>query len=126
MLRRSLRCPQRKGFVTYERKPLSYRPEAERLQDWKEVHASVAPEAREELLHTQTARCMECGTPFCHQASSGCPLGNRIPEFNDLVHKGRWREALDRLLLTNNFPGAARLGRPLPLLRWDTGHDASR
>jgi len=47
---------------------------------------------------------MECGTPFCHQLDSGCPLGNKIPEFNDLVHKGRWREALDRLLETNNFP----------------------
>jgi len=52
----------------------------------------------------QSARCMECGTPFCHQLDSGCPLGNKIPEFNDLVHKGRWREALDRLLETNNFP----------------------
>jgi glutamate synthase (NADPH/NADH) len=47
---------------------------------------------------------MECGTPFCHQINTGCPLGNKIPEFNDLVHKGRWREALDRLLETNNFP----------------------
>jgi len=93
-----------KGFLAYERKPLPYRPEFERIKDWKEVHAAVAPEARGDLLHTQAARCMECGTPFCHQAMSGCPLGNKIPEFNDLVHKGRWREALDRLLETNNFP----------------------
>jgi glutamate synthase (NADH) len=47
---------------------------------------------------------MDCGVPFCHQTASGCPLGNKIPEFNDLVHKGRWREASDRLLETNNFP----------------------
>lgn len=47
---------------------------------------------------------MECGTPFCHQNSTGCPLGNRIPEWNKLVHEGRWREALDRLLETNDFP----------------------
>lgn len=95
---------KRKGFVSYERKALPYRPEAERLKDWKEVHAVVAPSTRVDQMHTQTARCMECGTPFCHQAATGCPLGNKIPEFNDLVHKGRWKEALDRLLLTNNFP----------------------
>lgn len=59
---------------------------------------------REDLLNTQAARCMECGTPFCHQNSTGCPLGNKIPEWNDLVHKGRWKEALNRLLETNNFP----------------------
>ena len=92
------------GFLKYDRKALPYRDVAERLKDWKEVAASLPVEARETQLHTQAARCMECGTPFCHQSHSGCPLGNRIPEFNDLVHKGRWREALDRLLETNNFP----------------------
>ncbi|PIN20516.1 Thioredoxin reductase [Handroanthus impetiginosus] len=56
------------------------------------------------LLKTQSARCMDCGTPFCHQDNSGCPLGNKIPEFNELVYQNRWREALDRLLETNNFP----------------------
>jgi NADPH-dependent glutamate synthase beta subunit-like oxidoreductase len=55
-------------------------------------------------LHTQASRCMDCGTPFCHQIHTGCPLGNKIPEFNELVHKGKWHEALDRLLETNNFP----------------------
>lgn len=93
-----------RGFLAYERKPMPYRPEAERLKDWKEVHATLPPVDRDLQLHTQSSRCMECGTPFCHQISSGCPLGNKIPEFNDLVHKGRWREALDRLLETNNFP----------------------
>lgn len=69
-----------------------------------QVHAEVPAHEKADLLHTQSARCMECGTPFCHQTNTGCPLGNKIPEWNDLVHKGRWRDALDRLLETNNFP----------------------
>lgn len=93
-----------RGFVNYDRKPLPYRAEAERIKDWDEVHDHSGTAAHAALLHTQAARCMECGTPFCHTQSTGCPLGNKIPEFNDLVHKGRWREALDRLLETNNFP----------------------
>ena len=92
------------GFMHYERQPMPYRPEEERMQDWKEVVADMSSEDREDLLHTQAARCMGCGTPFCHQSHSGCPLGNKIPEWNDLVHKGRWRDAFDRLLETNNFP----------------------
>jgi len=92
------------GFADYERQPLPYRPEEERIKDWKEVHAKLPEKETKNLLHTQAARCMECGTPFCHQVSSGCPLGNKIPEWNDLVHKGRWQEALERLLETNNFP----------------------
>eukprot|EP00210_Caulerpa_lentillifera_P004796 g4578.t1 len=92
------------GFLNYERQPLPYRPEEERVKDWKEVIAVLPPSKREDLLHTQAARCMGCGTPFCHQSHSGCPLGNKIPEWNDLVHKGRWRDAFDRLMETNNFP----------------------
>lgn len=71
---------------------------------YEQVYAEVPANEKADLLHTQSARCMECGTPFCHQTNTGCPLGNKIPEWNDLVHKGRWREALDRLLETNNFP----------------------
>ncbi|CAI5466439.1 unnamed protein product [Closterium sp. Yama58-4] len=90
------------GFMKYEREPLPYRPAEERLTDWGEVLASDP--GRPELLKTQSARCMDCGTPFCNQDKSGCPLGNKIPEFNELVYQGRWKEALDRLLETNNFP----------------------
>lgn len=88
--------------MKYEREPLPLRAIGERLQDWDEVveHDKI----NEPLLKTQSARCMDCGTPFCHQDHSGCPLGNKIPEWNELVYQGRWREALDRLLETNNFP----------------------
>ena len=82
---------------------MAYRPVEERLQDWGEVQAHLAPEDREELLNTQSARCMNCGTPYCHNLSTGCPLGNRIPEWNALVWQGRWQEALERLLDTNNL-----------------------
>ncbi|XP_043689612.1 glutamate synthase 1 [NADH], chloroplastic-like isoform X1 [Telopea speciosissima] len=90
-----------RGFVAYERESNSYRDPNARINDWKEVMEESKPG---ELLKTQSARCMDCGTPFCHQDNSGCPLGNKIPEFNELVYQNRWREALDRLLETNNFP----------------------
>ncbi|KAL5727008.1 alanine dehydrogenase [Ranunculus cassubicifolius] len=89
------------GFVSYERQSISYRNPEVRVKDWTEVMESPKPGP---LLKTQSARCMDCGTPFCHQENSGCPLGNKIPEFNELVYQNRWREALDRLLETNNFP----------------------
>lgn len=92
------------GFKLYERSALPYRPVEERLKDWKEVMGQLSLEERNDLLKTQSARCMDCGTPFCKQRESGCPLGNLIPEWNALVWQGRWREALDRLLATNNFP----------------------
>lgn len=76
----------------------------QRVEDWKEIHAHMPKGEFDALLHTQSARCMDCGTPFCHQKATGCPLGNKIPEWNELVHQGRWREALDRLHETNNFP----------------------
>ncbi|XP_078431625.1 NADH-dependent glutamate synthase 1 isoform X2 [Wolffia australiana] len=90
-----------RGFVNYEREGVAYRNPVDRIKDWKEVAEESKPGP---LLKTQSARCMDCGTPFCHQDNSGCPLGNKIPEFNELVHQERWREALDRLLETNNFP----------------------
>jgi glutamate synthase (NADPH/NADH) len=64
----------------------------------------LPPEEHAELLNTQAARCMDCGTPYCLNNATGCPLGNLIPEWNALVHAGRWQEALARLLETNNFP----------------------
>jgi glutamate synthase (NADPH/NADH) small chain len=73
------------------------RPVEERVHDWKEVYLPFP----EDKLKTQAARCMDCGVPFCH---TGCPLGNIIPDWNDLVYRNRWREAIDRLHLTNNFP----------------------
>lgn len=85
------------GFLEATREGPSRRPVAERLRDWKEVYLPTA----EEPLRSQAARCMDCGVPFCHR---GCPLGNLIPEWNDLVYGGRWREAIDRLHATNNFP----------------------
>ncbi|KHG06492.1 Glutamate synthase [NADH], amyloplastic [Gossypium arboreum] len=90
-----------RGFVAYEREGVPYRDPNVRMNDWKEVMEESKPAV---LLKTQSARCMDCGTPFCHQENSGCPLGNKIPEFNELVYQNRWHEALDRLLETNNFP----------------------
>ncbi|XP_030500072.2 glutamate synthase [NADH], amyloplastic isoform X1 [Cannabis sativa] len=90
-----------RGFISYEREGVKYRDPTVRMNDWNEVMVESKPGP---LLETQSARCMDCGTPFCHQENSGCPLGNKIPEFNELVYQNRWREALDRLLETNNFP----------------------
>lgn len=89
------------GFIAYEREGVKYRDPNVRLNDWNEVMEESKPGP---LLTTQSARCMDCGTPFCHQENSGCPLGNKIPEFNELVYQNRWQEALNRLLETNNFP----------------------
>jgi glutamate synthase (NADPH/NADH) small chain len=85
------------GFIEARRVKQPYRPVAERLRDWRQVMASWS----EDKLKVQAARCMDCGVPFCHQ---GCPLGNLIPDWNDLVFRGRWRDAIDRLHATNNFP----------------------
>jgi len=87
------------GFKEYPRKVVPYRPPVVRIQDFKEIFT----EPEEDHLRTQGARCMDCGVPFC-MSSSGCPIDNLIPEWNDLVYQGRWREALDRLHKTNNFP----------------------
>ncbi len=87
------------GFLEYERRTIPYRGVEERLRDCREIYT----EPSEEHLTTQGARCMDCGIPFC-MSSNGCPIDNLIPEWNDLVYRGHWREALDRLLKTNNFP----------------------
>ncbi len=94
------------GFLEFKRRTPKYRDPLERIQDWNEFQQP----ADEELLREQGARCMDCGVPFCHSGmllagmTSGCPLNNLIPEWNDLVYRGRWPDALERLLLTNNFP----------------------
>jgi glutamate synthase (NADPH/NADH) small chain len=85
------------GFLEYHRKMAERREVGERVLDYLDVYE----EPPEEQLREQSARCMDCGVPFCHQ---GCPLGNIIPDFNDLVYRKRWREALARLHRTNNFP----------------------
>lgn len=85
------------GFLEAGRAKQPYRPVEERLHDWRQV----MDEYRPDLLNVQAARCMDCGIPFCHQ---GCPLGNLIPDWNDLVYRDRWAEAIDRLHATNNFP----------------------
>ena len=87
-----------RGFLEHRRKEEEYRPVEERLKDWK---AAELPMTDEEI-YRQAARCMDCGIPFCH--GCGCPLCNVIPEFNDLVYRHRWGEALQVLLSTNCFP----------------------
>jgi glutamate synthase (NADPH) small chain len=85
------------GFLEIPRELPPRRPVAERLKDWKELEGKLP----EDKLQAQGARCMDCGIPFCHK---GCPLGNIIPDWNDLVYRGRWKNAIDRLHSTNNFP----------------------
>ncbi len=94
------------GFIEFERELPADRTPLSRIKDWKEIHLHLP----EENLKTQGARCMDCGVPFCHQGklisgmASGCPVNNLIPEWNDLVYRGLWKEALERLHKTNNFP----------------------
>ncbi len=86
-----------RGFIQIQRSKQPTRPVDERVHDWREVYLPYS----KGVLEQQGARCMDCGIPFCHQ---GCPLGNLIPDWNDLVYRDRWRAALDRLHSTNNFP----------------------
>ena len=85
------------GFLEFGREGPTRRAVPERVHDWLEVYEEFPPQK----LKDQAARCMDCGIPFCHQ---GCPLGNIIPDWNDLVYRGKWRDAIDRLHATNNFP----------------------
>jgi len=85
------------GFMEIPRDHYPERPIEERVHDYKEIYRDFPVER----LRQQGARCMDCGIPFCHQ---GCPLGNLIPDWNDLVYRDRWRDAIDRLHATNNFP----------------------
>ncbi|MCH8475550.1 MAG: glutamate synthase subunit beta [Opitutales bacterium] len=94
------------GFIEYQRETIADRSPTERIKDWNEIHEHF----QEEKLKTQGARCMDCGTPYCHTGitlggmASGCPINNLIPEFNHLVYQGKWKEAYHRLMKTNNFP----------------------
>jgi len=94
------------GFMEYKREVPADRPPLERIKDWDEFHLHM-PETD---LRTQGARCMDCGVPFCHSGvlisgmASGCPVNNLIPEWNDLIYRNLWHQALDRLHKTNNFP----------------------
>ena len=104
------------GFLEYLRQLPLDRPAIERIRDWNEFHQPM-PEAD---LRQQAARCMDCGTPFCHTGvllngmASGCPIHNLIPEWNDLVYRGLWKEALERLHKTNNFPDITGRVCPAP------------
>ena len=94
------------GFLEFERKSTPYRKPAERLKNWNEFYEPLS----ESELRQQGARCMDCGVPFCQTGSEiqgktlGCPVYNLIPEWNDLVYRGKWKDALNRLHKTNNFP----------------------
>jgi glutamate synthase (NADPH/NADH) small chain len=89
-----------RDFLDLERQDISYRPVAERLKDYRGVDIPLT----DKEMSVQAARCMDCGTPFCHGSSTGCPLGNLIPEWNEQVYYQRWKEALDLMLRTNCFP----------------------
>ena len=89
--------PDPVGFLKYDRRLPARRPVPVRIKDWREVY----PSAPDELIREQAGRCMDCGIPFCHD---GCPLGNRIPDWNDLVRTGDWELAIESLHATNNFP----------------------
>jgi glutamate synthase (NADPH/NADH) small chain len=94
------------GFMEYQRELPPDREPRERIKDWQEFHLHLAPQVQT----NQGARCMDCGIPFCHTGrlingmATGCPINNLIPEWNDLIFRGLWREALERLAKTNNFP----------------------
>ncbi len=94
------------GFLEHDRSPIPDRAPLDRIKDWDEIHEDF----QEGKLKEQGSRCMDCGTPYCHTGmtisnmASGCPINNLIPEWNDLVYQGKWKEALDRLHKTNNFP----------------------
>ncbi|GKU82886.1 glutamate synthase small subunit [Niallia sp. NCCP-28] len=104
------------GFMEFKREEAEERSPLSRLNDFKKYSAPFS----DEVLSRQGARCMDCATPFCHigmeisGSTSGCPIHNLIPEWNDLVYRGRWKEALDRLLKTNNFPEFTGSACPAP------------
>ncbi len=105
-----------RGFLEYTRESAADRPIVERVQDWQPLHLHF----QEEKLKTQAMRCMDCGIPFCHEGqilngmTTGCPINNLIPDWNDLIYRGLWKQAYDRLDKTNNFPEFTGLVCPAP------------
>jgi NAD(P)H-dependent glutamate synthase small subunit len=96
------------GFLEYQRQNAPKRPITDRVKDYREIERLMT----EEELNKQAARCMDCGIPYCH--SFGCPVVNRIPEWNDMIYRGQWRRALDLLHSTNNFPEVTGRVCPAP------------
>ncbi|MGO9115190.1 MAG: glutamate synthase subunit beta, partial [Thermoguttaceae bacterium] len=96
------------GFKQFTRTEIPHRPVSERIKDWYEIDQPLV----DNVLNEQAARCMDCGIPFCHGA--GCPVKNRIPEFNDLVYRGHWQAAAENLHSTNNFPEVTGRVCPAP------------
>ena len=92
------------GFLKVPKIEAAKRAVDERVGDWGEVYECQHPRQRADEVAQQARRCMDCGIPFCHSGTAGCPLGNLIPEWNDLVRRGRWEAASERLHATNNFP----------------------
>ncbi|KAI8338965.1 hypothetical protein BC941DRAFT_469147 [Chlamydoabsidia padenii] len=99
ILERRSKLDKLRGFIKYKRRTDRYRNSKKRTGDWDEINDRIT----RSQAHEQAARCMDCGVPFC-QSDTGCPIGNIIPKWNELVFKDNWKEALDRLLMTNNFP----------------------
>jgi glutamate synthase (NADPH/NADH) len=97
--KRALVLDKTKGFMKYARRTEKYRNASTRTKDWAEISSRLS----EDELKYQSARCMDCGVPFC-QSETGCPISNIIPKWNELVFQGQWKDALNRLLMTNNFP----------------------
>ena len=97
--KKALVLDKTKGFMKYQRRSEKYRSAATRTKDWAEISSRLD----EDELKYQAARCMDCGVPFC-QSDTGCPISNIIPKWNELLFAGQWRDALDRLIMTNNFP----------------------
>ena len=97
--RSALVLDKTKGFMKYQRRSEKYRKPETRIRDWKELSSRL----NEDELKYQAARCMDCGVPFC-QSDTGCPISNIIPKWNELVFQNQWQDALNRLLMTNNFP----------------------
>ncbi|KAK5661528.1 hypothetical protein OQA88_11432 [Cercophora sp. LCS_1] len=97
--KKALVLDKTKGFMKYQRRSEKYRNPGTRVKDWAEISSRL----NDDELKYQAARCMDCGVPFC-QSDTGCPISNIIPKWNELIFQNQWRDALDRLLMTNNFP----------------------